>query len=221
MRYTLKTGATKKFQIKLFSASTALILVATSLSGIAPLLLSQTANAGTANNVVINEVLPNPTSGNQQIELYNPTSSSVTVGSSTSTTSWRITHNNVSAHFGNVFDASTCDNGQIGAGKFCVINETSSKLPIGGAELKLYTDTATENAKTPLDTLSYPDFTSKPGESYGLTTDGDEGSYSTFATPTPGTTNDPAATTGPVQDKQLVITTRPSRPPSMALTIMM
>ncbi len=143
------------------------------------------AYATTASNVVINEVMANPSSGHEWVELYNPTSSVVDMSD------WRIKHDSVGTNFGGVFSGGTT----IAPHGFYV-QEDDGQLPNSGATVKLFVSSAAESANTPLDTLTYPSLSS--GESYGLTPNGDLSAPQVFATPTKGSAN--TLTSGPVED---------------------
>ncbi len=160
------------------------LLTVTSLASGLTYLVKQ-AYATTASNVVINEVMANPSSGHEWVELYNPTSSAVDMSD------WRIKHNSVATNFGGVISSGTT----IPAHGFYV-QEDDGQLPNSGATVKLFVDSAAESANTPLDTLTYPSLNS--GESYGLGSDGDPSAPQVFTTPTKGSANSP--TSGPVED---------------------
>jgi hypothetical protein len=164
---------------------TALVFAATTFAGAAPLLLTNTAVAAgsqTADHIVINEVMPNPNSGDQWVELYNPNPK----GTSVKIGSYRVMHKgNNSSHFGGVIPDGTTIEGH----DFYVLKDDDA-LPKSGSTVQLYKDYNAQKNDETLDTLTYAE--QDPGSSTGLKADGVHNSPSdvtTFTNPTKGESN--------------------------------
>lgn len=109
MRCVLNMDVVRKFQTKFVSVTTAVVLAVTSLSGAAPLFLTQKAAALSSSSIVINEVSSNePT---EWIELYNKSGSTVDISG------YRV-KDAVNNTFGGVIPAGTT----LGAHSFYILS---------------------------------------------------------------------------------------------------
>ena len=169
-----------------------------------------------AGSVVINEFLPNPTSGNDWVELYNPTSNSISIGN------WYL-KDEATTHIAD-FSLST----SIATGNYLAV-DVGSRLNKDNDTVTLY-----NNANETIDSRTY---SQNPGDniSIGRYPDGDVwtnlqnltkgGSNNNgnpvptptlTPTPTPVPTNTPAptSTSAPTQTPTSVPTTKPTTVPS-------
>lgn len=174
MRYVLNEGVMKNIKLRLSSLTTALVLVASSLSTAVPFIFDQSANAAVADHVVINEVLPNPSSGTEFVELYNPTADAVSIGGF----EVKDTADNV---FGSIPASQSIDSHGF------YILEDSSTLNNDTDTIQLLDASDGEQ-----DSFTYTG--SNVDKSYAAIPDGDVSNITADNTPTPNATNDPAST---------------------------
>ena len=169
-----------------------------------------------AGSVVINEFLPNPTSGNDWVELYNPTSNSISIGN------WYL-KDEATTHIAD-FSLST----SIATGNYLAV-DVGSRLNKDNDTVTLY-----NNANETIDSRTY---SQNPGDNISISRypDGDVwtnlqnltkgGSNNNgnpvptptlTPTPTPVPTNTPAptSTSAPTQTPTSVPTTKPTTVPS-------
>lgn len=189
MRYVYGKGVASKlknFQTKFINLTTAIVIASTGMSAAAPLLFAGNATA-LANHVVINEVMPNPISGPQWVELYNPTAASVDISG------WRIYGKSNTANTYAQFNSVLASGTSLGSHDFLVIDGNQTNLSKTQSDnVYLYSGTSS-NPTNQVDELTYTDTTQ--GVSTGLSPDGNVSNVIPFTTPTPGSTNSPAGLT--------------------------
>jgi hypothetical protein len=201
MRYKLRRSAIQKLQTKCTNLTLAVVIAFTGLSGSAPLFLASTATAAgsqTADHVVINEVMTNPSvhsKAHQWVELYNPTDDSVNISN------YRIYSRSGSSsqfkYYGHVFGSSSWDvTTNIPSHTFAVYPTDGNGMSYSNSTVYLFSDTAHESKpkQNQVDSLSYG--STGKGTSTGLKVDGVHNSPSdiiTFANPTKGKSNNPTS----------------------------
>lgn len=121
-----------------------------------------------SDNVVINEFIPNPTIGNDWVELYNPTSNSIDIGN------WYL-KDEATTHIAD-FSLST----SIAAGNYFAIDV--------GNRLSKYNDTVTlyNNANVTVDAHIY---SQNPGDNVSIGRYPDGNTWANFQNPTKGGSN--------------------------------
>lgn len=157
-----------------------------------------------ADSVVINEFLPNPTSGNDWVELYNPTSNTVNIGG------WFL-KDEATTHIAD-FSLST----SIAAGSYLAI-DVGSRLNKDNDTVTLY-----NNSNETIDSRIY---SQNPGDniSVGRYPDGDawinlqnptKGSSNSSGNPVPTSTPTPTPTPAPTATPAPTSTTSPTQSPT-------
>lgn len=155
---------------RLSTLTVASVVALSSLATAAPLFFSQTATAASLGDVLINEIMANPATGNEWVELYNTTSSPIDISQ------WQIRDN---GNFHNIPDATT-----IVAHGFYVGEKTAGNGLANTGE----TITLEGHANAVIDTYTYGAATS--GQSFARNTDGSSGWVSRSGTDvTKGLTN--------------------------------
>lgn len=152
---------------KLTNISLATILSLSGLAGSVPLFLSQTAYADS--HVVINELLPHPSTGSEWVELYNPTGQTVDL------TGWQLKD-----AANNTFGTMPAS---IAIGSYAIITD-ANVLNNSGTE----TVTLLDSANAVQDSVSYNGADIAADASFGRITDG-SASMTQFAYPTQASAN--------------------------------
>lgn len=157
MSRSLSGNLLRKIVTRIFNLSSVLVLSLTSLSGAAPLIFTQKAFADSS-GITINELMPNPASGSEWIEVYY---SSTTGAQSLKNWYFKDAANNTSSKF----DAGTTLNT---AHRYATLDVNF--LNNTGDTVTLY-----DSSNAAVATLSYStNFTQKLGQSYGRSPDGSD-----------------------------------------------
>ena len=156
------------------------------------------------NSIVINEFLPNPASGNDWVELYNPTSSSVDIGN------WYL-RDEANSHIAD-FSIST----SIATGSHLAI-DVGSRLNKDNDTVTLY-----NNVNETIDSRAY---SQNPGDNISIGRYSDGSAWSNLQNPTNGSSNSsgnpvPTSTPTPTPTSSLTATTtlKPTNTPAPTST---